>query len=106
MKIVKNSNEEYPIEGGAANREMLIKGAPFVFCELVKMQNFTSKTSKKYDFERKFTKFCSIIRFVEDRHDNQKVLGGFVDEAMAGIRTFLEGKITEQQVQILMKKPF
>ena len=89
--MIKNSNEEYPIEGGAANREMLIKGAPFVFCELVNFNTkFYVKTSENHDFERKFAKFYQF-RFVEDRHDNQKVLGGFVDEAMAGIRTFLEG---------------
>lgn len=60
------SNEAYPIEGGAANREMLIKGAPCIFCE-----------------------------YLEDRHDNQKVLGGFIDEAMAGIRKHLEDEIAK-----------
>lgn len=60
-------NEDYPIEGGESNREMLILGAPCVFEE-----------------------------FAENRHENQGTMSGFIDEAFAGIRRSLEEKCAEQ----------
>jgi len=60
-------NDDYPIEGGESNREMLILGAPCVFEE-----------------------------FAENRHINQGTMGGFIDEAFAGIRRSLEEKCGEQ----------
>jgi len=69
LEVLVNAlrNEAYPIEGGESNREMLIRGAPCVFQE-----------------------------FIENRHANQGIMSGFIDEAFVGIRTHLTGKVEEQ----------
>jgi len=70
LDIITNAlrNEEYPIEGGATNREMLIAGAPCVYEE-----------------------------FIENRHSHQNTMAGFIDQAFMGIRASLNGKCEEQQ---------
>jgi len=69
LEVLVNAlrNEAYPIEGGESNREMLIRGAP-----------------------------CVLQEFIENRHANQGIMSGFIDEAFVGIRTHLTGKVEEQ----------